>query len=132
MSGETDAMITSGGAWTGDHDIVAQVLNELGWKEVFHRVRIGPGKAVGFGLLHYKPVFMLPGGPPSNVMSFLQIALPGLLALSGYANPSLPVINARLAAELKVKESDWTDFFYGALDFRDGLPIFYPMKSAAA
>ena len=128
LSGETDAMITSGGAWTGDHDIVAQVLKELGWKEAFHRIRIGPGKAVGFGLLNKKPVFMLPGGPPSNLMSFLQIALPGLLALSGHANQCLPVINARLATELRVNESGWTDFFYGALVFDDELPAFYPMK----
>ena len=86
LSEETDAVITSGGAWTGDHDMVAQVLEGLGWEEVFHRIRIGPGKAVGFGMLNKKPVFILPGGPPSNLMGFLQIALPGLLALSGHAN----------------------------------------------
>ena len=70
LSHETDAVITSGGAWTGDHDMVAKVLEELGWKEVFHRIRIGPGKAVGFGILNKKPVFILPGGPPSNLMGF--------------------------------------------------------------
>ena len=114
-------MITSGGAWTGDHDMVAQVLEGLGWKEVFHRIRIGPGKAVGFGMLNNKPVFILPGGPPSNLMGFLQIALPGLLALSGHANPGLPRINARLASELRESDLDWTDFFFGTLEFNDGL-----------
>ena len=128
LSDETDAVITSGGAWTGDHDMVAQVLEGLGWEEVFHRIRIGPGKAVGFGMLDKKPVFILPGGPPSNLMGFLQIALPGLLALSGHANPGLPGINARLASELREGEPDWTDFFFGTLEFDDGLPTFYPMK----
>jgi molybdopterin molybdotransferase len=128
LSDETDALITSGGAWTGDRDMVAQVLEGLGWKEVFHRIRIGPGKAVGFGILDKKPVFILPGGPSSNLMGFLQIALPGLLALSGHANPGLPRTNARLASELKGREPDWTDFFFGTLELDDGLPNFYPLK----
>jgi molybdopterin molybdotransferase len=128
FSDETDAVITSGGAWTGDRDMVAPVLEGLGWKEVFHRIRMGPGKAAGFGMLNKKPVFILPGGPPSNLMGFLQIALPGLLALSGHTNPGLPGINARLASELGEGDPDWTDFFFGALEFGDGLPAFYPMK----
>lgn len=124
---ETDALLTSGGAWTGERDLMAQVLGELGWQEVFHRIRMGPGKAVGFGMLNEKPVFILPGGPTSNLMSFLQIALPGLLRLSGHANPGLTRIKARLALDLK-GEPDWTDFFYGILEYTgDTLPMFYPM-----
>lgn len=128
LSDETDAVITSGGAWTGERDLVSRILENLGWKEVFHRIRIGPGKAVGFGMLDNKPVFILAGGPPSNLMGFLQIALPGLLALSGHTNPGLPRMNARLASELREGELDWTDFFFGTLEFDDGLPNFYPMK----
>jgi molybdopterin molybdotransferase len=127
LSGETDAVITSGGAWTGDHDLVARVLEGLGWEEAFHRIRIGPGKAVGFGMLNNKPVFILPGGPPSNLMGFLQITLPGLLALSGHADRALPGINARLASGLRKRDTDWTDFIFGTLEFDDGLPTFYPM-----
>jgi len=128
LSDETDAVITSGGAWMGDYDMVVQVLEGLGWKEMFHRIRIGPGKAVGFGTLDTKPVFILAGGPPSNLMGFLQIALPGLLTLSGHANPGLPGINARLGSELREGALNWTDFFFGTLEFNDGLPTFYPMK----
>ena len=128
LSEGADVMITSGGAWTGDHDMVVQILTELGWKQVFHRIRIGPGKAVGFGMLDKKPVFVLPGGPPSNLMAFLQIALPGLLALSGHANPGLPRTNARLAYDLRGGTTDWTDFFFGTLESDDGVPVFYPMK----
>jgi molybdopterin molybdotransferase len=128
LSGETDVMITSGGAWAGEHDMVAQVLEGLGWKQVFHWIRIGPGKAIGFGMLNKKPVFVLPGGPSSNLIGFLQIALPGLLALSGHATSGLPRINARLASELRGRDPDWTDFFFGTLELNDGLPTFYPMK----
>jgi molybdopterin molybdotransferase len=128
LSDETDAVVTSGGAWTGDHDIVADVLEEIGWKKMFHRIRIGPGKAVGFGVLDKKPVFILPGGPPSNLIAFLQIALPGLLALSGHTSPGLPRIRARLASEIREGKSDWTDFFFGVLQLDGGLSTFYPMK----
>ena len=131
MSAESDAVITSGGAWTGDRDMVARVLEGLGWQQFFHRIRIGPGKAVGFGVLDKKPVFILPGGPSSNLMGFLQIALPGLLALSGHANPSLPKINARLAVELKGREADWTNLFLGILRYDEGMPIFHPLKDSS-
>ncbi len=131
LAGETDAVITSGGAWTGDRDLVAQVLDGLGWKEIFHRIRIGPGKAVGFGTLEGKPVFILPGGPSSNLMGFLQIALPGLLAHSGHADPGLQRISARLASELKGHDPGWTDFFFGTLEYGDGLPTFHSLKKGS-
>ncbi len=128
LSAGADAIITSGGAWTGDRDLVAQVFEGLGWQQYFHRIRIGPGKAVGFGMLDGKPVFILPGGPSSNLMGFLQIALPGLLALAGHANPHLPRINARLAADLVGGQREWTDFFFGRLEEGEEFPVFYPSK----
>jgi len=131
ISAGADAVITSGGAWTGDRDLVAQVLEGLGWHEYFHRIRIGPGKAVGFGMLDKKPVFILPGGPSSNLMGFLQIALPGLLALSGDAHPSLPRINARLATDLQGRQRDWTDFFFGTLEEVEGSTVFHPIQGSS-
>jgi molybdopterin molybdotransferase len=128
MIKDTDAVITSGGAWTSDRDLVAHVLDDMGWEQKFHRIRIGPGKAVGFGILADKPVFILPGGPSSNLMGFLQIALPGLLAMSGHSNPGLPVVNARLGSNLKGREADWTHFFFGVLEETDGMPIFHHVK----
>jgi molybdopterin molybdotransferase len=125
---DTDALITSGGAWTGDRDLVAHVLESLGWKQEFHRIRIGPGKAVGFGILNNKPVFILPGGPSSNLMGFLQIALPGLLTMSGHSDPGLSRINARLSTDLKGREADWTHFFFGILEGTKDLPIFHHVK----
>ncbi|BBO92985.1 gephyrin-like molybdotransferase Glp [Desulfosarcina ovata] len=128
LSEETDALITSGGAWMSDRDFVAQAFDELGWRKLFHRIRMGPGKAVGFGMLGNKPVFVLAGGPPSNLMGFLQIALPGLQALCGHADPGLPTITARLAQDIKDGKKDWSDFYYGKLEAGDDLPLFHPMK----
>jgi molybdopterin molybdotransferase len=123
-----DAIITSGGAWTGDRDLVAQILEDLGWRQVFHRIRIGPGKAVGFGILQDKPVFILPGGPPSNLMGFLQIALPGLLKLAGFQQYGLPTVSVRLSSQLSGRSIDWTQFFYGTLEQSADLPIFHALR----
>ncbi len=126
-----DAVLTSGGAWTGDRDRVAATLTELGWEQVFHRIRIGPGKAVGFGLLEGKPVFILPGGPPSNLIGFLEIALPGLLRIAGSQNPGLPRVAVRLATELVGADLDWTQFFFGRLDPCQDIPLFVPLRGAS-
>ncbi len=131
LSSGADAVITSGGAWTGDRDMVAQVFEGLGWQQYFHRIRIGPGKAVGYGMLGGKPVFILPGGPSSNLMGFLQIALPGLLALGGHADPSLPTVTVRLGADLEGRQRDWTNFFFGKLEEGEGLPVFRPLQDSS-
>lgn len=125
---ETDAILTTGGAWTGDHDLMARVLDGLEWKKVFHRIRMGPGKPTGFGIFGKKPLFMLSGGPTSSLTGFLQIALPGLLMLSGHRSPGLPMISARLARGLQGRDRNWTDVFYGTIRFSETVPTFYPLK----
>lgn len=126
--GTHDAVITSGGAWTGDRDFVARTLSALGWKKLFHWVRMGPGKPVGFGMLKDKPVFLLPGGPPSNLTAFLQIALPGLLRLGGHRHPFLPRIMVKLRTGLTCRKIDWTEFVYGTLIDGDGHTLFNPLQ----
>jgi molybdopterin molybdotransferase len=123
-----DALLTSGGAWTGDRDFVVQMLETLGWKQFFHRIRIGPGKAVGFGLLHGKPVFVLPGGPPSNLLAFLQIALPGLLKLGGFKILRLPAMKVKLTETVVVRDVDWTQFIFGCFEDGGYHTHFKPMK----
>ena len=124
----SDSVITSGGAWTGDRDMVVKTLDRMGWQQVFHRIRIGPGKAVGFGLLHDKAVFILPGGPPSNLMGFLQIALPGLLRLGGHRRAGLPTILVELAQDVTGRYADWTQFVYGVIENKDHKTRFHAIK----
>jgi molybdopterin molybdotransferase len=91
---------------------------------------MGPGKGVAFGLLDGKPVFCLPGGPPSNEMAFLQLALPGLLAMSGRVGAGLPLQPARLVSEL-CGQSDWTQLWHGRLEHRPDPhlpPLFHPFE----
>lgn len=125
-----DAVITSGGAWTGDRDLMARVLNELGWEKVYHRVRLGPGKAVGLWMFQGKPVFILPGGPPSNLVAFLQLALPGILKLAGCKTPGLRQIIIELAETVE-GQSDWTQAVFGFLQMKKDQSCFRPAKGSS-
>jgi molybdopterin molybdotransferase len=125
---DCDVILTIGGAWEGDRDYSLGVLDELGWEPHYHRVRIGPGKAVAFGLLQGKPIFCLPGGPPSNEMAFLQIALPAILAMSGYPPEPLGTVKALLTEEVG-GQKNWTQFIYAKLAEINGNLTVSPLVS---
>ena len=122
---EVDALITSGGAWGSERDLILDVVQDLNWQGIYHRVRMGPGKPVGFGLVDKKPFFCLPGGPPSNEMAFLQLAIPALLKIKGDNPVFFPVAAARLAETVKGKK-DWTDFIHARLEYRQNELWVYP------
>ena len=122
---KNDFLITSGGAWTGDRDLMAMVLDDLGWTKVYHRVRLRPGKAVGFGMLDGKPVFILPGGPPSNLAAFLLLALPGLHRFCGYSVSGLVQMPAILKKPVS-GQREWTQVIWGTLERSRDTILFQP------
>ena len=82
------------------------------WREsagppAYRHVRMGPGKSAGFGTAGKKPVFCLPGGPPSNHTALVLLALPGLLKMAGCDGFSLPVARARLSNAIR-GQVGWT------------------------
>jgi len=112
---ETDVFITSGGAWGSEKDLILQVVADMGWTGIYHRVRMGPGKPVGFGLLGGRPFFVLPGGPPSNEMAFLQLCLPALMKMMGLGASVFPTAAARLSDPV-TGERGWTEFVHARLE----------------
>ncbi|MEN6623034.1 MAG: molybdopterin molybdotransferase MoeA [Smithella sp.] len=105
-----DAILTSGGAWGSERDLIVGIFHKLGWQKLFHYVRMGPGKGIAFGKLENLPVFCLPGGPASNSMAFLQLALPALLRMGGETRHPLFTIPARLTENIKGRHRAWTEF----------------------
>ncbi|MGD1119670.1 MAG: gephyrin-like molybdotransferase Glp [Dehalococcoidales bacterium] len=105
-----DVILTSGGAWGSERDLVIGCLDRLGWKELFHHVRMGPGKGIAFGLWEGTPVFCLPGGPASNEMAFLQLALPGILRMAGDNSHPLRTVSATLTEDVTGRHTAWTEF----------------------
>jgi len=125
--GWADAVLTSGGAWKSERDVVAGALESLKWQQLFPGVRLRPGKGSGFGLLARKPVFMLPGGPSANLTAFLQLALPGLMQMAGCRQKGLPEVMAELKSEIKSRHVDWSQFVYGKLKSHDNGYRFEPL-----
>jgi molybdopterin molybdotransferase len=111
MLSECDVLLTSGGAWKGDRDLIVKVLDELGWDLMFHRVRMGPGKAIAMGFLRGKPIFCLPGGPPSNEAAFLLIAFPAVTQIAGYSGRPYLRLTGTLDKDVS-GQKDWTQVIY--------------------
>ncbi|MHC1725989.1 MAG: gephyrin-like molybdotransferase Glp [Syntrophobacteraceae bacterium] len=105
-----DAILTAGGAWNSERDLIVRVLEDLGWSRLFHHVRMGPGKGIAFGSLERKLVFCLPGGPTSNGMALLQLALPGILRMAGQSGMPFRTVLAELRQDVKGRHKAWTEF----------------------
>ena len=124
---DVDLFLTTGGAWGSEKDLILDVVEKLNWRGLYHRVRMGPGKPVGFGLLQNKPFFFLPGGPPSNEMAFLQLAIPALLKMTGDHPVRFPFASARLAKTVNGKKT-WTDFVHARLENREDQLWVHPAR----
>ena len=94
-----DLVITSGGVSKGTHDVVKEVLSELGTVE-FIEVAMQPGKPQGFGFVgeDQTPIFTLPGNPVSAYVSFEMFVVPALHKLTGRGASSRTLTTATLQA----------------------------------
>jgi len=109
-----DVMLTCGGVLDGDKDLTMRAMDLLKVEPVFRRVRVGPGKGICFGRRGRTLIFNLPGGPPSNHIAFLLLALPGIQRLSGYRGQFKREYNAELTCPLN-GQTGWTEIMYGTL-----------------
>ncbi len=83
---ETDVWISSGAVSAGKYDYLPAVLQQLGMRQVFHKVKQRPGKPFLFGTFNNGPVvFALPGNPVSGFMCFYRYVQPWLQAAMGAA-----------------------------------------------
>lgn len=84
---ECDVLLISGGVSAGVMDLVPGVLAALGVREVFHKLKMKPGKPLWFGVRdtdqRRQYVFGLPGNPVSTLVSFRLFVVPTLAALAG-------------------------------------------------
>jgi molybdopterin molybdotransferase len=96
--GSSEAVVLTGGASVGAHDVARLVLapDSPGGQATgspaspvrFDRVAVQPGKPQGFGVLpDGRPVWSLPGNPVSAWVSYLLFVEPGLWAMQGRRNP---------------------------------------------
>lgn len=86
---ERDVLILSGGVSAGQKDLVPDILKSLGVEQVFHKVKVKPGKPIWFGERKSTTggsptfVFGLPGNPVSSLIGFQLFAKGALMGLMG-------------------------------------------------
>jgi molybdopterin molybdotransferase len=99
---ESDILMITGGVSAGQRDLVPGVLEELGVRRIFHKVRLKPGKPLWFGIGAPRAgrpgplVFGLPGNPVSGLVGFVLFVRPALAVLSGRGQPAIGPLPARL------------------------------------
>jgi molybdopterin molybdotransferase len=101
---DADLLVSSGGVSVGPHDLVRQLLAELGVEEDFWGVAVRPGKPIAFGTGGGTLVFGLPGNPVSALVAVELFVRPALLALQGAASPGPSYQLGRLAAPMRRNE----------------------------
>jgi molybdopterin molybdotransferase len=87
LAAEPDFLITTGGASVGEHDLVQDVLRDLGVTLDFWRINMRPGKPLMFGTRGRTLVFGLPGNPVSAMVTAMVFLKPALRAWLGLADP---------------------------------------------
>jgi molybdopterin molybdotransferase len=119
---KNNVLIISGGVSVGEHDLVKNVLCELGAKIEIWRVAVKPGKPFLFGNIGACFVFGLPGNPVSAFVTFLQFVRPAILRIMGAANLELPRVPAKLAVDL-TNDGDRPHYIRGNLERRRFTPV---------
>ncbi|MEO5375979.1 MAG: molybdopterin molybdotransferase MoeA [Alphaproteobacteria bacterium] len=84
-----DLIVTSGGVSTGEEDHVRAAVEGQG-RLHFWRLAVKPGKPIAMGQVGDVPFLGLPGNPVAAMVTFLVVARPLVLRLSGRTETAVP------------------------------------------
>lgn len=112
-----DAVISTGGASTGEADYIGETLARLG--EVrFWRIAIRPGRPLAFGRIGDASFFGLPGNPVAVMVTFYQFVQPALLRMMG-SNDAHPNPTVRVTCDSRLRKKPGRVEVYRAILTRD-------------
>lgn len=135
---QNDILLLSGGVSAGKLDLVPSELERAGVRQIFHKVRVKPGKPVWFGRLEADVddpagasrrqtntdclVFGLPGNPVSSMVCFELFVRTAIRQLTGVSPARPQSISARLAHSHSHKD-DRETYFPAAVDWTQDGPV---------
>jgi len=112
-----DVFITTGGVSAGDRDYIKTLVEEVGVKVHFHKVRIKPAKPILFGT--YKEgkglFFGIPGNPVSCAMAFDLIVKPALLKMQSAKDYMPKTLWAKLKRDFSRRDPERREFVRAVL-----------------
>jgi len=123
---DSDLIVTSGGVSVGEADFTKDSFFDLGFKPLFEKVDIKPGKPTTVGKIGNTIVLNLPGNPSAGLINFEIFGKAIILALSGDLRKELDVIECEILEDINIKIGKRTVI----LGVFDG-SIFRPLKKQA-
>lgn len=106
---ECDVLLLSGGVSAGKLDLVPSELDKAGVEQVFHKVKLKPGKPLWFGERPLTPqspqvtVFGLPGNPVSSMVCFEIFVRMALRQMMGFENAMPTSMKATLKSDYHLR-----------------------------
>jgi molybdopterin molybdotransferase len=103
-----DLIITSGGVSLGEEDHITHVVQSLGSID-FWRLAIKPGRPMAFGKIVDTAFVGLPGNPVAAMVTFMRIARPLIMRLSGRldVDPHIYRVPAAFSMSKKAGRREW-------------------------
>ena len=113
-----EIVVTSGGVSVGAHDLVKDVLGEIGAID-FWQVAMQPGRPLAFGRIGAAHFFGLPGNPVASMLAFMLFVRPALYKLAGRRR-LFPEIAEATAVEAMSKKQGRREFKRGVVQWKNG------------
>lgn len=115
-----DVIVTTGGVSVGDYDFIEDIVIQLGFKILFHGVKIKPGQHILFGRKNNQFILSLPGFTYSATVTAFLYLIPLIKKLQNYAI-ELKLIEAILTEKFNRKSKDKTEFLPCNYTLEDGI-----------
>lgn len=126
-----DLIVTSGGVSAGEEDHVKAAVQALGAIH-FWRLAIKPGRPIALGTVRDTAFIGLPGNPVAAMVTFMLIARPVILILSGGADLAPPWFRVRAGFDFKKKKGR-REWVRARIERdADGVPIARKFRSSGA
>jgi molybdopterin molybdotransferase len=121
-----DLLVTTGGASVGAHDLVREVLGDVGLELDFWKIAMRPGKPLMFGRIGATRLLGLPGNPVSTLVCALLFLKPAIGRMLGMKNENETPETALLGCNLGGND-ERQDYLRATLEWGgDGEPVATP------
>lgn len=116
----SDVLLTTGGISAGWHDHVRNSIEKHDGEFLFHKLKMRPGKPLGFGRCRDTIFFCLPGNPVSSLVTFELFVTPALHTMMGRL--WRPTVETATLTEPISKKSGVAVFYRGVRHEVEGRP----------
>ncbi|MCB1188987.1 MAG: molybdopterin molybdotransferase MoeA [Leptospiraceae bacterium] len=123
---DLDCIILTGGVSMGELDLLPKVMQELGVKEMIHKVKLKPGKPFWFGIARTGcKIFGLPGNPFSVQVTYKLFVEPWIRHFMGFREQQyfyFPIKHE------KIKKHKMEEYFPVKLENENGISYLNEIK----